>query len=1543
VGIEPALARGEVGMASNETGRIHVLLQLYDVPASDELAALHSAGIELLNYIPRNTWFASMRASGLATTLASPDLTNIVRWSGAIRPEDKVPAAIWAGQIGSWAIAEDGRVRLAVSFFDDVPSDTARQVVFRHGAVIEGDVTISSKLLILLQSSEIPSLADEDAVRWLDQVPPPSVTDNDGARAAVNVDQVQAAPYNLSGQGVTAGIWDGGAVDWNHDDFDRSDGTSRVISRTTTIGDHATHVAGIMGGNGARSQAAGGTDRQWRGMAPNAGIVSYDFNDPINDYNEAINTYHINLSQNSWGWDFDTAPCSYYGDYRNARDFDLLVTGQAGNRIPIVFAAGNERGYAHCSAYKPYGNITPPGGTAKNVVTVGATNSNNNSMTPFSSWGPVDDGRLKPEVVAPGCQNGGDGGINSTIPDLFIDIEPHGNPDGVDDYSYPYDTMCGTSMAAPVVSGISALLIEQYRKIYNNTDPWPSTVKALLVQSAHDLNDGTSWYNPGPDYASGYGLVDAKAAVDLVRARAIRQDTIGADDEIDVFYVWVPTGTMQIKFTLAWDDPAAAENANPALVNDLDLLLVDPNGGWHNAWVLEPITPTLDAATGWNDRDNLEQALVTNPGGVTPGRWQVRVWGWNVPQGPQNYSLVSESLFDILEPSRGGQVYAGPASNPQKVIIETTKPGDSLTKSQFQVKIGGRTANILTFYEGSASYVLEVLPAKPPANGNYDLSVMVSVASVWNVKEGAVLFADIANVDVALVIDRSGSMGTDKMNAAKDAAKQFVDLMQTGDMIGVVSFDDIVETNFSLTTIEPPSSAPPLFNDDMESGTAKWTADTPWGLTTSASHSPSHAWTDSPAGSYANSIDISLRTASLISISNAIATPVLSFWQKYNLESGYDRGYVEVSTNGGSSWTSLTNFTGTNSAWHRVEVSLTAYKGQGVLIRFRLSTDSSVTYDGWYIDDITIGQSTADTKTSAKNAINMLYSRNMTSIGGGLQRGQEQLTTRGNANHPWAIVLLSDGLENTAPYVANVLPAIRASKTVVHTVGLGSDADEALMLDIASQTNGTYNFAPTPEELSGIYNTIAGAVTNRQTLFVATGIARQGVTDQKDVVVDSTVSDGMFSVSWSHSSSTIDLTLRKPNGAIIDPSAASSDPNVEYVAGSTYKYYRIKTPTLVAGVWQMRITGGSISAAEGKGVIASTSGEPYVARVTGQASLTMRFYLDRSYYLTLEPVRFIVTLSDNQPVRGATVNVSIQSPSQAAQAIRSGEWIETNGDTVPDAAKVAEIKAAYAQAAISITLYDDGMHNDGLANDGVYANIFGGTFNAGTYVFSASARGTSNTGGAFSRYSELSTYVAQSPSDNTKRVYLPLITRNYGSGATYPTYNWLDATVGGTIVAQGDDTYQYVSLPFGFSFYGNTYTGLYVSSNGYASFGSGYSNYSNSCIPSASTPNNAIYAFWDDLVPTGGNNGSIYAKQIDSSTFVVEWYRVKQYSGSYYQTFEIVLRNDHSITLQYQSVSNTGSATVGVENAAGTLAKQYVCNGTGTPLTNQLAIRYTTP
>jgi len=426
---------------------------------------------------------------------------------------------------------------------------------------------------------------------------------------------------------------------------------------------------------------------------------------------------------------------------------------------------------------------------------------------------------------------------------------------------------------------------------------------------------------------------------------------------------------------------------------------------------------------------------------------------------------------------------------------------------------------------------------------------------------------------------------------------------------------------------------------------------------------------------------------------------------------------------------------------------------------------------------------TGTVKTEASNAIDSLSSGGSTSIGGGLQTGQDQLATDGKAPPPWAIVLLSDGLENTAPYVAEVLPNIVSSKTVVHTVGLGSGADEALMMDIAAQTGGTYHFAPSSQDLSGIYNTIAGRVSGQQTLVNATGVTQQGMSDQINAIVDSTVSEATFSVSWSDSSSTISLTLQKPNGTLVTPSTASSDLNVDYAAGSTYTFYKIKPPTLTTGVWKMQITGGSISTAAGQETTVTADGEPYIARVTGIAGLTMRFYLGRDDYLTTEPVKLVVTLSDNQPIQGAAVTVEVEPPSQAAQAIRSSEWIEINGDMAPDPAKIAEIEAEYAQTTVStVTLYDDGTHDDGAANNGVYANSFSGAFESGTYLFSASATGTSNSSEMFARQADLSTYIAQNPHPLTF-VYLPLILGNHSG----PGWSSATGLAGRTVYALACD------------------------------------------------------------------------------------------------------------------------------------------------------------
>lgn len=144
-----------------------------------------------------------------------------------------------------------------------------------------------------------------------------------------------------------------------------------------------------------------------------------------------------------------------------------------------------------------------------------------------------------------------------------------------------------------------------------------------------------------------------------------------------------------------------------------------------------------------------------------------------------------------------------------------------------------------------------------------------------------------------------------------------------------------------------------VFEDDLELGNIGWTAQGSWAISTEASHSPTHAWSDSPGGGYANNLNISL-ISPIMDLSGFVDSS-LSFWHTYDLESRYDYAYVEYSTDGGTLWNPVVEYSGQQSSWSRVEISLPALDGMAdVRLRFRLKTDWTVQRDGWHIDDITL-------------------------------------------------------------------------------------------------------------------------------------------------------------------------------------------------------------------------------------------------------------------------------------------------------------------------------------------------------------------------------------------------------------------------------------------------------------------------------------------------------------------------------------------------------------------------------------------------------------
>ncbi len=385
----------------------------------------------------------------------------------------------------------------------------------------------------------------------------------------------------------------------------------------------------------------------------------------------------------------------------------------------------------------------------------------------------------------------------------------------------------------------------------------------------------------------------------------------------------------------------------------------------------------------------------------------------------------------------------------------------------------------------------------------------------------------------------------------------------------------------------------------------------------------------------------------------------------------------------------------------------------------KFNTSASVVYPL-----TTIVSGVTDTRDLVKAAIDSISTTGMTSIGAGLVTAQNQLTLYGEISHPWSIVLLSDGYENTSPYVSQVLPAILETKTVIHTVALGPNSDQALLLDIASQTGGTYTYAPDAESLINIYNTIARRVSDQQTLFLESGVIALGEIDEKEILLEPGIDNATFALTWSDPTSLVSLTLLDPQGNLIDSSTPQWNPLIRFYSGDTYQYFHIDNPE--AGLWKMIITreDGSLRVQE------VTTDISYTTSVTVNTDTTLEFYLDSDDYLPNDRILMTATVSDDQPIIGAEMSVSVEIPITQLSVSENTIQRPLTGELIAESSYIQNNSISSIQP---ITLYDDGYHFDGSENDGIYANEFYDTSQAGVYIFDLSVNGTTNDGSQFWR------------------------------------------------------------------------------------------------------------------------------------------------------------------------------------------------------------------
>ncbi len=171
--------------------RAHVLIQFERIPTIEEREGLEDEGIKLLSYIPNKAWLASIPSDKTDEIAA----LSHVRAVSEILPEDKISPHITAGElIEQWV--KDGKADFVVEFFEDVSSAEIDEVIQRHNGHIVGRVPSLNAVVAVVQIEEVIYLGFEESVKWIEQELPLGPL-NDGSRAAINVDAVQAPPYNL--------------------------------------------------------------------------------------------------------------------------------------------------------------------------------------------------------------------------------------------------------------------------------------------------------------------------------------------------------------------------------------------------------------------------------------------------------------------------------------------------------------------------------------------------------------------------------------------------------------------------------------------------------------------------------------------------------------------------------------------------------------------------------------------------------------------------------------------------------------------------------------------------------------------------------------------------------------------------------------------------------------------------------------------------------------------------------------------------------------------------------------------------------------------------------------------------------------------------------------------------------------------------------------------------------------------------------------------------------------------------------------------------
>jgi hypothetical protein len=526
------------------------------------------------------------------------------------------------------------------------------------------------------------------------------VSTNDNIISAATIGTNQLWPGGSSGLNLNGSnaamkgriaLWDGGKVLSTHQEL-----TGRVVQKDNVLAlnDHSTHVSGTLIASGVNPVA--------KGMANGAlQLLAYDFNSDVSEMNGAA--ANLLVSNHSYGtvagWNFNTDKnrweflgdpgdtvdykFGYYDDQSAAWDSisfnapNYLIVKSAGNNRDVNGPAVGQPYYRYNSSgtivsagNRPAGisnndgyDIIPTYGVAKNILNIGAVYpipGGYNSpadvvLAEFSSWGPTDDGRIKPDLVADG--------IN-----VLSSVSTSNNA---------YAIYSGTSMASPAAAGSSFLLQEYFYRQYNHF-MHSATLKGILIHTADEAGVAD-----GPDYQYGYGLIDmpkAAAVLDTSNKNFLVQENLLTSASGTFTLPVVASGKGPLTATICWTDPAGTVDEvnilnNPArkLVNDLDLRITG-NSNTYTPWILNRLNPGAAATHGDDTLNNVEKIVIPNS---VPGKaYSIAVTHkGTLRNGAQAYSLIVSGVGNALYCSSGPLSTSGTRIDQVSIAnINTTNP-----------------------------------------------------------------------------------------------------------------------------------------------------------------------------------------------------------------------------------------------------------------------------------------------------------------------------------------------------------------------------------------------------------------------------------------------------------------------------------------------------------------------------------------------------------------------------------------------------------------------------------------------------------------------------------------------------------------------------------------------------------------------------------------------------------------------------------------------------------------------------------------------------